>query len=77
MPIYSYRCRDCGEVFDLLEGLSGDQVRRRCPRCSGRALTKIHAAFNVGPAEKSGRPGTACPTCPSGPAGCAGGSCPF
>jgi putative FmdB family regulatory protein len=77
MPIYSYRCRDCGEVFDLLEGVSAEKVRRRCPKCSGGALQKIHAAFNVGPGGSRRPPEAACPTCPSGPAGCGGGACPF
>ncbi len=77
MPIYSYRCRGCGEVFDLLEGVSAEKTRRICPRCSSRSLEKIHAAFNVGPAAKNRHPETSCPTCPAGPAGCSGGVCPY
>ena len=77
MPIYSYRCRDCGEVFDLLEGVSAEKVRRRCPKCSGGALQKVLAAFNVGAPGKDSAP-TGCPTCPAaGPEGCAGGVCPY
>ncbi len=77
MPIYSYRCRDCGEVFDLLEGVSAEKVRRSCPECSGESLKKLHAGFNVGAPGKDSAP-EACPTCPAaGPAGCGGGPCPF
>lgn len=77
MPIYSYRCRDCGEVFDLLEGVSVEKPRRICPRCSSRSLEKVHAAFSVGAAPKGRNSESACPTCPAGPAGCPGGSCPY
>jgi len=77
MPIYSYRCRDCKEVFDLLEGVSAEKVRRRCPKCSGGSLEKIHAGFNVGAPGKDSAP-AGCPTCPAaGPGGCAGGVCPY
>jgi len=77
MPIYTYRCRDCREVFDLLEGVSAEKVRRRCPNCSGGSLEKLQAAFNVGPAGKNCPPAESCPTCPTGPGGCAGGVCPY
>lgn len=77
MPIYRYRCRGCGEIFDLLEGVSAEKTRRICPHCSSRSLEKVHAAFNVGTAAKSRNHEAACPTCPAGPVGCAGDSCPF
>ncbi len=77
MPIYSYRCRGCGEVFDLLEGVSAEETRRRCPECSGKSLKKLHAGFNVGAPGRDRAP-ESCPICPAaGPAGCAGGTCPF
>lgn len=78
MPIYSYRCRDCGEVFDLLEGVSAEKVKRNCPKCAGGSLEKILSAFHVGPGAGSRPPAEACPTCPAaGPVGCAGGVCPY
>jgi putative FmdB family regulatory protein len=38
MPIYEYRCRDCGKIFDTL-------VRKEdavdCPECGGSSLHKL------------------------------------
>ncbi|MGM0365777.1 MAG: FmdB family zinc ribbon protein [Actinomycetota bacterium] len=37
MPIYSYRCSNCGKVFDKLQkpGMNG---KAKCDTCSGEAL---------------------------------------
>lgn len=37
MPIYDFRCRDCGAVFELLVR-GGSQAA--CPRCAGAALER-------------------------------------
>lgn len=35
MPIYEYRCRKCGEVTELIEGVHDDPLKK-CPSCSGK-----------------------------------------
>ena len=39
MPIYGYRCRNCGHEFEVLQKMS-DAPLKTCPKCSGE-LAKI------------------------------------
>ena len=39
MPIYGYRCRNCGHEFEILQKMS-DAPLKTCPKCSGE-LAKI------------------------------------
>ncbi len=39
MPIYEYRCKQCGEVSEILQRIS-DPPATRCPACGAEALTK-------------------------------------
>ena len=47
MPIYTYLCRDCGERFDLLVGVTSKEEEFRCAKCGGRNLEKVLAPFAV------------------------------
>ena len=40
MPVYAFRCPDCGEVIELLLPL-GDTGDRPCPGCGGTARLKL------------------------------------
>lgn len=35
MPIYEYRCRKCGEVFEAFQKIT-DQPLRQCKFCNGK-----------------------------------------
>jgi putative FmdB family regulatory protein len=48
MPIYTYKCQDCGEEFDLLVGVVKDQEKFKCTKCKGENLKRIFSAFGVG-----------------------------
>jgi putative FmdB family regulatory protein len=39
MPIYAYRCADCGHAKDVLQKLS-DPVLSTCPSCGAEAFRK-------------------------------------
>jgi putative FmdB family regulatory protein len=39
MPIYAYRCSECGHAKDVLQKMS-DPVLNRCPACGSQAFTK-------------------------------------
>jgi len=47
MPIYEYRCSECGEKFEklLLSIFSTPQVE--CPRCGGRKIEKLVSLFGT------------------------------
>ena len=43
MPIYEYRCKQCGVVSDFLQKFS-DEPKTQCPSCDQDALEKIVSA---------------------------------
>ena len=47
MPIYEYRCKSCGNVFEVIQRL-GDPQPRKCRECSGRLEKLIsQSAFHL------------------------------
>jgi putative FmdB family regulatory protein len=48
MPLYEYRCRGCGERFEVLQrlGASGDDVL--CPRCGDERPERVLSTFAAG-----------------------------
>lgn len=71
MPIYEYRCRDCGHVTEVLESTER-AAEHACGKCGGPHLEKILSTFGVGGAHledsATGSCGSGC--CPTG-------TCPF
>ncbi|CAG1000500.1 hypothetical protein BURK1_02817 [Burkholderiales bacterium] len=43
MPIYAYRCKDCGHELDALQKLS-EPALTDCPACGASALAKLVTA---------------------------------
>lgn len=41
MPLYEYRCDKCRRKFSLLEGVTAKKIKRACPKCGSRKLTKL------------------------------------
>ena len=69
MPLYSYICKDCGETFDLLVGMTKQKAELKCKQCGSTHIEKTFGTFSVGPkGSKSGGSGSSCPTgtCPLG-----------
>jgi putative FmdB family regulatory protein len=65
MPIYTFSCKDCGEKFDLLVGVTAEKEELRCKRCASKKITREISDFSVGKSSDSGC-GSSCPggTCP-------------
>ena len=59
MPVYTYICKDCGEKFDLLVGVTAEKVEIKCKKCNSKNIEKTFSAFSVG---QSGSSGSSCPT---------------
>lgn len=76
MPIYSYLCKKCGAITDILEGVNQQGQELRCKNCGSSQIVKQFSSFGVGKTTNS----DASSTCPSGscsmmpPSG--GGCCP-
>ncbi|MCU0916796.1 MAG: zinc ribbon domain-containing protein [Planctomycetes bacterium] len=75
MPIFEYRCGQCGHVMEVLQkGRTAGKLV--CAKCGGSDLRKLLSGFAVGKAAAS----PACDSCFEAPTcggACAGGSCPM
>jgi putative FmdB family regulatory protein len=54
MPIFEYKCEDCGEVNEFLI-LKGDEPEM-CIICGGKRLTKLMSAHNAPAASPDRKP---------------------
>ncbi len=80
MPIYEYRCNDCGKEFEAIRKFS-DKPLNKCVHCSSAKVEKLisqssfvlkgggwHAtdyASQKKPVETKDAPAPSCATCPS------------
>jgi len=46
MPVYTYRCTNCGFVFDQQQKFS-DQPLTRCPECEKKSLQKVFQPVGI------------------------------
>jgi putative FmdB family regulatory protein len=46
MPIYTYRCENCGVQFDRQQKFS-DPPLTRCPECSKKTLRKVYQPVGI------------------------------
>jgi len=47
MPVYTYRCTNCGFVFDQQQKFS-DSSLTRCPECEKKTLQKVFQPVGIG-----------------------------
>ena len=40
MPIYEYKCSNCGHQFEKIQKFSDDPLKK-CPKCNKNALNKL------------------------------------
>ena len=62
MPIYEYKCDDCGTSFEKLVRRTSDGPGLECPSCGQKHLTQQLSTF----APRAGAANAEMPTCPSG-----------
>ena len=46
MPMYEYRCKKCGEVSEILTGVSKEEPEIRCEVCKSTDLKKLISISN-------------------------------
>jgi len=65
MPIFEYKCSECGNVSELLE-IGEKKQARTCAHCGGKKLTKKFSVFAGGVKEDNSKKchGCADNTCP-------------
>jgi putative FmdB family regulatory protein len=83
MPIYDYKCTDCGTVYDIFHKVREVPEDIICPSCTSAMHTRLLSAPNISmKAQKPGLPGRNLlpegdgqSTPPCGDASCCGGTC--
>ena len=65
MPIYEYRCNDCGDEFPRLQKISATTEGVTCTKCESDNVERLLSTF----ASTSGSPDVACST----PSSCSSG----
>ena len=63
MPIYEYRCLECGTTFEKIVSLNTDSMD--CEKCNSSRVEKLFSAFAVqaGGSESFEAPSGGCGTC--------------
>ncbi|MCK4352271.1 zinc ribbon domain-containing protein [candidate division WOR-3 bacterium] len=65
MPVYSYKCKECNEEFDLLIGVGKGNKELKCPKCGSQKLERLLSSFGVRMGGLS-TGSSSCPTCSTG-----------
>jgi putative FmdB family regulatory protein len=47
MPIYEYKCKDCGHRFALLQSISASRTGATCPNCSSVRTERVISRFGA------------------------------
>ena len=71
MPIYEYRCKECGNQFEMLQRVGEESEGLRCPQCGEvkvQRLLSLFAAAGHGSEPQMNNGGGAC--CGGGGCGC-------
>ena len=61
MPVYEFKCNDCGDVHSELRKI-GDFTCKPCPACKSDNCSKVFSMFSG-----SGSDGKSCNTCSTSP----------
>lgn len=53
MPIYEYRCEDCGRISEFLLIRKDEDFEPRCKRCKGRKMSRVLSRVRIIRSEES------------------------
>jgi len=66
MPIYEYRCDECGHAFEMIRSVSQSDQELHCPICKSPNAKRLMSVFSSCPTSDSSSAGSA-PSCRPGP----------
>ena len=46
MPLYEYRCTQCGECFEVRQSIGEGGTNLHCPKCKAGEPTKLFSTFS-------------------------------
>ncbi len=60
MPLYEYRCANCGQTFELLRRMGDADRDLACPKCESEEIERLLSTFaqKTGGCGGAGRPFT-------------------
>lgn len=47
MPVYDYKCKDCGFRFAMLIGVTEGHREAACPKCTSKELSQLITSFHA------------------------------
>jgi putative FmdB family regulatory protein len=47
MPTYDYKCKECGEVFEIFRHFSGLDKEVRCPNCGSEKTERVFSVPQI------------------------------
>ncbi len=61
MPLFEYKCKQCGHTMELLQR-SGHPGVLRCEKCGSKTLQKLVSTFSTGQDTSTTGGSNSCPT---------------
>jgi putative FmdB family regulatory protein len=66
MPIYEYRCAQCGKQFSRLQSVGAGSDGVRCPKCDSDKVERLLSSFASTSSSSADASCPAAPSCGSG-----------
>lgn len=66
MPIYEYKCKSCGKIFDALVSVNDSDKKIKCEHCGSKKTAKLISGFAVKSEGRIVSSSGSCGTCSSG-----------
>jgi putative FmdB family regulatory protein len=63
MPIYEYRCNDCGKVFSKLQRMGATAEGVTCPACGSKNVERMVSSFASATSGAGAGAGSSAPSC--------------
>ena len=54
MPIYEFKCKDCGNEFEIIMRASASKEDVTCPKCQAKNPDRLMSSFSAGSVSSSG-----------------------
>lgn len=54
MPIYEFKCKECGHEFEIIMRASASKEEVTCPKCHAKNPDRLMSAFSSGSSSSGG-----------------------